>query len=781
MSVESEVLSEDAESLLRRERRLKAALADNGLGLRRSHLSGTDLMPFAIPADEWRVLSEGLAQRARLFNVIAADAYGEQTLWKRGVLPPEILFANPDFMNVAWQTKPSLGIYVQLAASDLIRTTEGRWLVVGDRLQVAEGLGDVLENRLAVARAFPELFRLRNVERLAGFFKRLIDGLQAIHGSSDGRIVLLASGPDSARRNEDAILSRYLSLPLVENDDLAVRGLKVYMKTLGGLKPVGTIFRRVPDAMCDPLELRVDSGEGAVGLVSCVREGTVGLSNFLGTGVLETGLLKPYLPVVCRELLGEELLLPDVKTVSLADTATRDAVLDAPNGWYFRRAFGDRTLYRYDEMPPTAQLALLRKIEAEPRAWTAESRVELDKAPVWHERNWMEAKLKCRFFMLNGPDGTSVLPGGLCACSETAGAELLAARWQKDVWVLSETPPAAFTLLAPADEPVTSTRAGGDLPSRAAENLYRLGRALAAVDIQGRLARGLAVRLSDETWTDLPELPRLLKAAVSEVSDAEPTGDPENALRGYVLRKGESANIQAHLSEIRGLAVQVRDRVSDDLWQALSCFGEQDLTDDSSVAALIPALNRVLVDSSSVAGLCAESMTRGHEWRFQEIGRRLERATRTLRLLRCMLLPRSVDRTVETAVLAALLEVGDCSMTYRRRYGGRLQAAPVVDLLLCDESNPRSVAYQVVRLREESRHLPNHTPSEAVFSPLDRDLMRLLTDLRLADVATLLDTGLITMLNEAEELVGSIADRISRAYLNHAPRSGVIHALTTEV
>jgi len=796
-------------------RRLHNVLDENDLSsnLSSSH-KGTDPIPLVIPAEDWSTLKAGVAQRARLFNALAEDIYGEQKLWKEGKLPAALLFANPDFMQVAWKVKPAGGIFVNLSSTDVARLKDGSFVAIADHLQVPEGLGRALENRIGVSRAFPELFRSMRTERLAGFFKKLLDGLNDMQNdisengarSDNGRVVLLAPGPDNPRRGEDAMLARYLGIPLVENDDLAVRNLQVYMKTLMGLKKIGTIFRRVEDGMCDPLELRIDSGEGAVGLISTVRAGNVAIGNFLGTGVLETPMFKPFLPEICRTLLGEELILPDVESVWLGNADDAKRVLAEPEKWIFKRTFRDPGNFKepepkaYASMTTTAQLALLQTIENAPDQWIAELSVDVVTEPAYRAGGYEPTVTLMRLFAVNTARETSVMPGGLglfqfidktkakCAAASISKAHILESDvGEKDIWVLSERPVAHFSLLAPADQAITPSRAGGDLPSRAAENLFRLGRDLSASNMMARIARGIAVRLSDESWTEMPELPWILKAGLSDESLARMAQDPENALRYFILRKDNKNGMQCVLTEIRDLAVQLRDRISEDLWLYLNGFGIAEMPAGAGAAALLPYLKAVLSDSAAVAGLAADSMTRGHEWRFLEIGRQIECAIRTLQLIKNLLSQAPAEEIANLRLLQAVLEIGDGLMTYHRRYGGRLQVVPVLDLLLSDESNPRSVAYQIARLREETEHLPGNLQGEAAFSPLDLELMRVLTDLRLANIESLADTvgynreNLTKLVDEQIKNVERIAEIISRLYLNHAPRAGVIHATTTEV
>jgi uncharacterized circularly permuted ATP-grasp superfamily protein/uncharacterized alpha-E superfamily protein len=792
-------------------RRLHNVLDENDLSssMSFSH-KGTDPLPLVISTDDWKTIEAGVAQRAKLFNALASDIYGEQRLWKEGKLPAALLFANPDFLQVVWKVRPAGGIFVNLASTDVVRLQDGSFVAVADHLQVPEGLGRALENRIGVSRAFPELFRSMRTERLAVFFKKLMDGLDDMHKEihtqgEPEKVVLLASGPENPRRAEDAVIARYLGIPLVENDDLAIRNMQVYMKTLMGLKKIGTIFRRVEDGMCDPLELRIDSGEGAVGLISTVRAGNVAIANFLGTGVLESPMFKPFLPEICRELLGEELLLRDVETLWLGNADDAEHVMAEPEKWIFKKAFRDAENFKetepkaYASMTTTAQLALLQAVEEAPEQWVAEKSIDVATVYTYRETpqnaaqsnaahsdsgktdgpEFTQAVAKMRFFAVNTASETVVMPGGHGILDDGLG--------EKDIWVLSEKPVANFSLLAPASQTITPSRASGNLPSRAAENLFRLGRDLSASNMMARIARGIAVRLSDESWMDMPELPWILKAGLSDESQSRLALDPENALRYFILRKDNKDGMQCVLTEIRDLGMQLRDRISEDLWLYLNGFGIAEMPAGPGAAALLPYLKAVLSDSAAVAGLAADSMTRGHEWRFLELGREIESAIRTLELIKDLLTTVPNDEMTNLRLLQAVLEIGDGLMTYHRRYGGRLQIVPVIDLLLSDESNPRSVAYQVAKLREASKHLPGNNQSEATFSPLDRELMRVLAELRLANIEQLAETknnnreNLIKLLDEQISSIERIAEIVTRLYLSHAPRAGVIHATTTNM
>ncbi len=778
------------DELGRRRFRLKSVLQDNDLvstARKRGRSDGMDSLPLFIGPDEWAKLETGLRQRIRLFNAIAIDAYGPQNLWRKGILPPALLHLNTGFVQAVWGYAPPSKVWTHLLGTEVRRMPDGSFAAVSDQLQTPDGIGKALENRIASSRAFPELFRELRTERLARFFKALQDSLEGLaEGKSwERRAVLLASPPEFGRRAEDAILSRYLGIQLVENDDLSIRRQQVFLKTLAGLKRVDSIFRRMDAGLCDPLELRIDSGEGCAGLIMAIRAGNVSIANALGAGILEAPLLRAYLPKISKTLLGEELLLQSPPVRWLDEKAAWEDVSSNPGDYLFAPAFSPGPAQDYAALTPVAQLGLLDEIAKAPGKWIAERRSEGSCAPAWTGDAWRLSKASFKFYTMLRLDGEAqAMPGGLGRYSLIDDPS--ARRGEKDVWILSKKPVPFFSLLAPVDQPVRLSRAGGDLPSRTADGLYNLGRNVEAADALSRLARGIALRLTDQSIAESPELPALLQAG-SAAYDGHLQADPENALWSLVMRQDNEAGIQKALAEVRRLATQLRDRVSEDTWRLIHNFGEQSRPDGQGPGPLLPYLSRIIGDSLAFSGLAGESMTRGHGWRFQEMGRRIERAQRALALLKATLACKIQGDLAEVQLLQALLEIGDSTMTYHRRYGGRIQAAPVADLFLCDETNPRSVAFQTLRLAEEAEALPPQSGEEAILSPMRRELLRLQTELRLADIHALsqdLDGRRDALARSLGDWMASferVADLLSRNYLSHAPQKAWPETMATEV
>jgi uncharacterized circularly permuted ATP-grasp superfamily protein/uncharacterized alpha-E superfamily protein len=754
-------------------------------------------IPVVIAADEWAQLARGLEQRGRLLAALLADVYGPQRALLEGWLPPALVFANPRFL------RPLHGLlqedWLPVFGADLVRNADGSFVVVEDRVQVPTGAGYALENRIVVNSALPELFREHNVERLAPFFRELRQTLQerAPHNRDNPRIVLLTPGPYDATYFEQAYLAQYLGFTLVAGGDLTVRDDRVFLKTLSGLSPVDVVFRRVNDDYCDPLELEADSLLGIPGLVQALRARNVAVANPLGTGVLQTTAFLPYLPALCRGLLGEALLMPSVRSFWCGEAAALAEVLARFEAVVIRPAFPDGgTTPVFTANLSTAERAELRaKIVASPHRFAAQEYVAPSTTPLWSAEGSVAPRalvLRC-YAVSTSRRGYRVMPGGLArVAGPEGGAEVTmqtGAR-SKDVWVLSNEAVAPFSLLPSPQRPVELSRGGSDLPSRAADNLYWLGRYAERGEGVARLGRVILARLADlDGQRDLDrsgEFAALLAALRAQTeflysADIPVDGAPDLAAAEAQLAAAlRDANNVGSLTAVVRATLRagrlVRDRISLDTWRVLAALDEEinrvaELDDAERLSRLADPLNRVVITLAAFSGLAMESMTRGQSWRFLDMGRRLERSMTLLTLLRATTVRQS-DR--ERPLYEAVLEIADSGMTFRRRYLAMLQTAPVVDLLLTDETNPRSVLFQVRALVEHVRALPP-LPGAAVNSPQLRLALAAQNELELADIERLclVDSDgarpeLEALLRKLGTLLPQLSDSLSASYLNHA-------------
>jgi uncharacterized circularly permuted ATP-grasp superfamily protein/uncharacterized alpha-E superfamily protein len=747
-----------------------------------------DALPLLMRNSEWTALSAGLTQRARLLNAILADVYGPQQLVHSGLLPPELVFANPAFLRPCHQVPVPDDCHLHLYAAHLARSPEGFWWVVADRTQAAVGPGYAVENRIVISRMLPHIFHHCQVERLAGFFMKLREQLGSLASRSvSPHIVLLSPGPNSATYFEDSYLSRYLGYSLVEGEDLTVRDSRVFLKTLGGLVGVDAVLRRVMDGDCDPLELENRSNVGVPGLVHATRAGQVVVANALGSGLVEAPGLMAFLPEICQHLLGEELQIPSVRTWWCGDERSRKFVLANLE----RLVIGPAVLHHKRKPVHAASLdavqrdRLAAEIKATPGKFVAQELVVRSTAPVWSDAALKPGHIALRTFLVASEGSYQMMPGALAHVStspQNLGESLFVGHGSKDVWVLADGPVAQVTLLPAPGTPVEPRRSGIDLPSRVADNLFWLGRHIERAEGSARLLRSIFTRLISESAPgSLAELSVLYQALCGPLS--APAGEKpgvmvstmELLVMEFLYDEHQPGSLHSILSALARAAKVVRDRISLDSWRILKRVdddfqpaGARGAVSTSDVLAM---LNQTIFNFSAFAGMATENMTRGPGWLFLDLGRRIERALAMTTLLRGTLTTAS---TGEHAVLEALLEIADSSMTYRNRYTTNLQLAPLLDLLVTDETNPRAIAFQLAALAQHVERLPR-TSGDPLLSDEQRLVLSVVSAVRLADVHTLAEPDergerckLDALLEDSGNKLCDLASAISHKYLVHA-------------
>ncbi len=807
--VESLASVSDAE-LARRWDQARRSIRDNGVtynvygdpnGLDRPWR--LDPIPLIVAADEWKQLERGLAQRAAVLDALLDDIYGPQALFAQGIVPPEVVFANPGFLRPCHLVGARPRQRITLYAADLARQPDGRWCVVADRTQSPSGAGYAIENRVIVSQLFLDAFHASEVARMAPFFQRLREAA-ASGGSAEGgepRVVLLSPGPYNEAYFEHAYLARYLGYDLVEGADLTTRAAGVFWKTLGGLVPVDAILRRVDDEWCDPLELVSDSALGVAGLVQAAHSGRVRVINPLGSGVLESPAWLDILPRVCEELRNEPLELDATPSYWCGFERSRAHVLENLRELVVKPAFRPRRPGAAREPIFAEGLSeseldqLVASIRRAPYDFVAQQRLDLSTAPSWTGSAIEPRRVMLRAFVLGYGGHYTVLPGGLGRMSSSAEALVVSMQrggGSKDVWVCSSEPVAHVPMIEPPHAPIELRRGGVRLPSRVADDLFWLGRYAERCESATRVFRAVITRLSDESGlTAALEL-----AALLEILGADPaliaswTGDAEagapappdrlTELVELVFADGGRMRLAATLERLHHAAWRVRERISGDTWRILNQIRER-VPNAQAIVALglsgaAVAANEILAHLAAVSGLAAESMTRGNAWRFLEAGRRLERAFQTAQLL-SIAMGRSGDD--EVAVLRAVLEVADSSLTYRSRYLAALQVAPVLDLLLVDETNPRSVGFQLTALAHLMNELPrDRSGAEASADPRTAEWNRvaaLAATVREADVDVLaaLDchgerSALTQVLETISTELPRVSDLLARQYFSPA-------------
>ncbi|KQU54319.1 hypothetical protein ASG72_01320 [Bosea sp. Leaf344] len=723
-------------------------------------------VPLVLTGAEWQTIAAGVAQRAQLLSALLDDIYGKGATIGEGLLPAAVVSGSPDYLRPL-QGAPSGGA-LQLYAADLGRGPDGRWWVLGDRTQAPSGTGYALENRLALARAFPDLFRTMNVERLAAFFQSFRAGLVSRSRRVEPRICLLTPGPLNESYFEQAYLARYLGFLLVEGGDLMMRDGRVHVRTIAGPKRADVIWRRIDGDFADPLELNARSALGVAGLVEAVRQGNVHIANGLGSGVVESRALLGFLPRIGQKLLDEALILPNVATWWCGQAREREIVLDrldemsiAPA---FRSAGGGRDGQPVlaGELDRPEREALRARIAARGMDYVGQEVVRLSTMPVYENGHLRPHPVTLRVFAAATPDGWKVMPGGFCRISDDADARAVIMRSgvrSSDVWVISDAPVEPMSLLPTADR-ISIRRVVGTLPSRAADNLFWLGRYLERTEATLRLVRALLGRLLDADDAS-PGRSDTLRRLVNLLTawGAAPGGKGQSpALQAAVALHDVEHYGSAHATvrEARRTASVIRERLSVDAWRLFGDLQGQLTLEPGlqpSEGEAYEIADRALKSLAAFSGLSQENMVRGAGWRFLDIGRRIERGIATCRFARHF-----AEATAPTDGLDALLDLTDSQITYRSRYllGASLQ--PVLDLVMLDPYNPRSVAFQIDRLETEIAQLPSLADDGMLEAPR-RLALKLATECRTAEAGRLDRTSILLFEQLLMGLSSAVADR----------------------
>jgi uncharacterized circularly permuted ATP-grasp superfamily protein/uncharacterized alpha-E superfamily protein len=725
-------------------------------------------IPLIIAADEWERLQAALVERAHLIETVIADVYGAGTLFRESRLPGAFVAGSPDFVRPLVGVSPPGGAHLRIYAADIARGPDGNWWVLRDRTQVPSGAGFALENRLALRQGIPDIYRNLRVRRHAPFFQALQAEFISLNRQHDSRICVLTPGPMNESYFEHAYLARYLGFLLVEGEDLTVRDNGVFIRTVSGLKRAEVLLRRLDADFCDPLELNARSRLGVPGLVQAVRDGKVVIANGLGSGIGEARGMLAFLPALSQAIDGRALAIPNIATWWLGDRAVRAAMRDRLDDMVVASAYsGEPPSETLGDGVLGSELGLLRRrrilqsIADRGVDIVLQEAVRLSTMPVWRRGKLEPRPFILRVFLARRGDGFAVMPGGFVRIGDpddVYAISLQRGALTADVWIPSKTPWVETTSLLPSPDRIQIQRASGTLPSRAADNLFWLGRYMERTEATLRLVRALLARMSesDSSDRDVEPIAALLQSW-GAVPDDLATTRPVAIARAALQRGDHQGSVPALARAARSTGSVIRDRLSPDTWQTLTRLvatcdaplgGSSDF--EAAMAERVEAALRII---SSFSGLAQENMTRLGGWRFLELGRRIERAIVTCRFVRQF--GARLDRGLDT-----LLELCDSRITYRQRYVMVAARAPVIDLTLLDPSNPRSVAFQFDQIEGHLDAMPHMRPDGRLILPRQIS-MATAAKLRTADAARVEDKLILA----TETALMHLSEAISSTFL----------------
>ena len=758
-----------------------------------------DLLPFIIGQEDWRLIERGLAQRASVLNQIMADIYGPQTLLAEGLLPPALVQGHPGYLRPLRGYTPPGGVYLHIAAFDLARNDEGEWHVVTQRTQAPSGLGYLLENRITISGMFPDAFKELRVQRLASSYRRLIDMLHRLSPATDGappRIALLTPGPYNETYFEQTYLARYLGLTLVEGGDLLVRDNQLFLKTLYGLERVHALLRRLDDDFCDPLELRSDSALGIPGLLQAMRAGNVLVANSLGTSPLESPALHGFLPAISQRLTGEPLLLPSLPSWWCGEAAACEKALPMLDHAVIKSTY-PRSRERKSFEPTigvgagAGKLEALRKrIEKNPDAHTVQAYLPLSQAPTWNNGRIVPRAAMVRMFvMADGQGGWHVLPGGL---TRIANREQLVVSMQRggssmDTWVTTDGPIDLFSMQPALMQPEDIALVRRPVSSRAAENLFWMGRYTERIENDARLANVTLTWLTGDL-----DNPETLASALTKLCTRSGLVPPaelprsnrvfEHTLVTELASRDLQRGVGPNLSSLTYTAGQIRDRLSPEHWRQIVSAGARyhrqiagDMSDGTSypdidesapprsASDVLRGLRRLNRQILSITGAQTDHMTRDDGWRLLTIGRHTERLSTLAGMLAALFEDNAVLRD---GGFNLLLQLFDSTITYRAYYQGRYEIPALLNLLVLDPNNPRSPACSLDVLRATLPRLPGHSADLPALLP-EPDMGLTLSQLCRQD-ADGRYVEVLALTQRLEAAASVLSDEISRRYFSHS-------------
>jgi uncharacterized circularly permuted ATP-grasp superfamily protein/uncharacterized alpha-E superfamily protein len=802
------------EELLNRNQDVLRFLKENGVtyniygdpaGLNRPW--NLDLVPFLISKQEWQTIESGLKQRAELFNHILKDIYGERRLIRNGLLPMELIYQHPGFLRQCAGIPLPGKHHLIMYSADMARSTDGKIWILNDRTQAPSGSGYALENRMAMARMLPELFDGFKVRRLSSYFNALRNALvDMAPQKQDPRIVILTPGPENETYFEHAYLSSYLGFTLALGDDLMVKDNYVYLKTIGGLEKVDVILRRVDDIFCDPLELLEKSQLGVPGLLQVVRSGNVSIANPLGSSILETPGLMPFLQGIAKYFLGEELIMPTIASWWCGQEKEAKYVMENLDSLVIKRV--SRVSGEHGSIDGTALSAkemdeLRTRIKAQPNLYVGQEKVSIAATPSLINGKIEPRKALFRSFVVSGQEGYTVMTGGLTRTSAEKGNFIISNQLggiSKDTWIIS---PESGGDSNPRREhvsssPVSSSVASGIITSHIAENLYWVGRYAERVLGNARFQRTVMQfitegdrRLADNDGvTEYCLLMALTQCTYTFPGFTGADGEqklkqPWKELHDLLFDTKKPGSLNNNFLLFNNAVHAVRDHWSTDTWRVLremeECFNLESAQGSSH--RMLKTLDNIITAMVAFIGLNRESISREQGWILLDTGRKIEQSLLLVNMLQTTLLVKQ-DEQVDYNLLEAVLKSHECLVNYRYKYRAHLQLPLLLDLMLFDPTNPRSLLYQLDRLKAYLSQLPKAQKDNALTEH-ERLILEAHTLLRLSSKEELLPAAqgvviyenLEDFLNRMQALLYAAHDVVSKTYFKHAKEQRQLYTL----
>ena len=669
-----------------------------------SRLWKLDLIPFLISKTEWEKIEAGLIQRATLLDLILKDIYGERLLVKEGLLPMELVYNHAGFMRQCVGIKPPGKHSLVVYAADIARSPDGKIWVINDRTQAPSGAGYALENRHAMAKILPELFTGLKVRRLSSYFNTLTQALTEIapHQKGQPRIVILTPGPSNETYFEHAYLASHMGFTLVQGDDLMVKDKQVWLKTIGGLEKVDVILRRVDGIYCDPLELKEDSQLGVPGLLQAIRSGNVSIANPIGSSILESPGLMPFLQNISRRMLGADLIIPNIASWWCGQPKELEYVLANVPSLIIKRIFRNptgSTSIDGGALSSKEVKELKLKIKAAPYLYVGQEKIQFSSSPSLANGKISPKNALFRSFLVSNNDSYTAMPGGLTRISSDNKQFIISNQlggMSKDTWIISPEPGRVLNPHKELPTAVPSVFDNNIITSHTAENLFWVGRYSERVLNNARFIRSVIKFVAEDTSllvdNDVQTEQELLKALTQYTftypgfadEKEEKFTNPWPELKQVLYDAKRPGSLSCNFAQFNRAVYAVREHWSTDSWRVLRNMEEEwalaTTLSQPHYFKMLGVLDNLITSMAAFTGLNRESISREHGWRMLDTGRKIEQSILLLTMLNTAMVPVHEEQ-VAYNLMEVVLRSNESLVNYRYKYKAHIQLPLVLDLL----------------------------------------------------------------------------------------------------
>lgn len=753
-----------------------------------------DAIPFVIEEEEWDGIKRGLKQRAKLFNLILKDLYGEQRLLKDNIIPAEVIFSHKGFSTEVFDfgTKEDFNLYFY--AADIARGPNGKMWVVADKTQAPSGLGYAIENRLTMNVVAQNLYPDVSIKKLLPFLEEFKTLLSDLSDGDMSSVALLTPGPHNETYFEHAFLSSYLQINMVQGQDLLSKNGSLWLKSLSGLKKINTLLRRVDDRYCDPLELKNNSQLGVAGLVETVRQNNLNMINPIGSAIVENIGLNPFMEKIAQYFLQEDLILPQIATWWCGQQNELDYVIENLDTLIIKKI--DRTqnikIYLGKELSLKEREELVALLIKYPHKYVAQEEISFSTVPYYEKGKIEPRNAVIRTFCLKKDEDYTVMNGGLVRMSASKDNLLISSHGRggisKDLWILGKDSVDVNPTCAIKSSPFIETSID-DISTLKAVNLFWLGRYLSRAISTSRLILHVIKKITNYyryEVTTSKEAQVILQNALTHMTmtypgflesqiDTDLYRFPMGEITSVIKDTQRSGSLSFTVGMLANVNLNIKDLLTLESWKIFEKMQKEwnsfIVRKKDSTPTVAKELESFLIYMMAYKELVRESIFKEQGLILYDIGYKIEDALLLISKARSMLCLK-LDKSVGSDVLEGMLNSMESFNAYRAHYKSALSLDNVLDFLLLNTQFPKSLQYIADKLVSEFRLLPK---AKVIVTSYEKSMINVQALLASTDMKTMLtaseEDGVYHKLDEffaqLSELFLECSDKFSHTYFSH--------------